>query len=89
MRTCRGIPTFVPNLFDEQGLLRQHVVIFVDHAYDITYRHGLDVDSSGKRLAFGSTTGSLWITEDGGDQWTCLSTHLPPIYAVRFAAEAA
>ena len=55
----------------------------------ITYRHALDVDRSGKCLAFGSTTGSLWVTEDGGDGWTCLSEHLPPIYAVRFAAEAA
>jgi hypothetical protein len=55
------------------------------HAYDITYRHALDVDESGRRLAFGSTTGSLWVTEDAGDEWTCLSTHLPPIYAVRFA----
>jgi hypothetical protein len=58
------------------------------HAYDITYRHGLDVDESGRRLAFGTTTGSLWITEDAGDEWTCLSTHLPPIYAVRFEREA-
>jgi photosystem II stability/assembly factor-like uncharacterized protein len=60
------------------------------HAYDITYRHALDLDPGGgkgsRRLAFGSTTGSLWITEDSGDTWTCLSTHLPPIYAVRFAA---
>lgn len=54
-------------------------------AYDLTYRHALDVDSAGARLAFGSTTGSLWITEDAGDRWRCLSTHLPPIYAVRFA----
>jgi photosystem II stability/assembly factor-like uncharacterized protein len=36
-------------------------------------------------LAFGSTTGSLWVTEDQGDHWRCVSTHLPPIYAVRFA----
>jgi photosystem II stability/assembly factor-like uncharacterized protein len=56
------------------------------HAYDITYRHGFDVDASGKRLAFGSTTGSLFVTEDGGDRWTSLSAHLPPIYAVRFGA---
>jgi hypothetical protein len=56
------------------------------HAYDITYRHGFDVDATGERLAFGSTTGSLWITENAGDAWTCLSTHLPPIYGVRFAA---
>jgi hypothetical protein len=58
-------------------------------AYDITLRHALDVDGSGRRLAFGSTTGSLWVSEDAGDRWTCLSTHLPPIYAVRFAAPSA
>ncbi len=55
-------------------------------AYDLIYRHSLDIDASGDRLAFGSTTGSLWITEDQGDSWTSLSTHLPPIYCVRFAA---
>lgn len=56
------------------------------HAYDLVYRHALDVDASGKRLAFGSTTGALWISEDGGDHWTELSAHLPPVYCVRFAA---
>jgi photosystem II stability/assembly factor-like uncharacterized protein len=53
-------------------------------AYDIALRHALDVDGTGERLAFGSTTGSLWVTENAGDAWTCLSTHLPPIYAVMF-----
>jgi hypothetical protein len=56
-----------------------------EHAYDLTYRHGLDIDESGERLAFGSTTGSLWISENGGDSFTTLSEHLPPVYAVRFA----
>lgn len=55
-----------------------------EHAYDLVYRHGLDVDATGERLAFGSTTGGLWITEDQGDTWTNVSSHLPPIYAVRF-----
>lgn len=55
-----------------------------DHAYDLTYRHGLDIDESGNRLAFGSTTGSLWVTEDQGDSWQTVSQHLPPIYCVRF-----
>jgi photosystem II stability/assembly factor-like uncharacterized protein len=54
------------------------------HAYDIVYRHALDVDDTGARLAFGSTTGSLWTTDDGGDAWSCVSNHLPPIYSVRF-----
>ncbi len=56
-----------------------------EHAYDLTLRHALDVDATGDRLAFGSTTGSLWATENGGDSWMHVSAHLPPIYAVRFA----
>jgi hypothetical protein len=55
-----------------------------EHAYDITFRHGMDVDASGNRLAFGSTTGSLWVSEDQGDTWLTVSEHLPPIYCVRF-----
>lgn len=54
------------------------------HAYDLVYRHGLDVDPTGERLAMGSTTGSLWISENGGDSWTRVGAHLPPIYCVRF-----
>ncbi|WP_437736081.1 WD40/YVTN/BNR-like repeat-containing protein [Sorangium sp. So ce1335] len=56
------------------------------HAYDLTLRHALDIDDTGDRLAFGSTTGSLWITEDQGDSWQAISAHLPPIYCVRFMA---
>jgi len=54
------------------------------NAYDLVFRHALDVDNSGERLAFGSTTGSLWVTEDGGDSWKTVSSNLPPVYAVRF-----
>ncbi len=54
------------------------------HAYDLVFRHALDVDETGDRLAFGSTTGSLWITENGGESWQTLSSNLPPVYAVRF-----
>lgn len=55
------------------------------NAYDITLRHCLDVDETGNCLAFGTTTGNLWISEDGGDSWNGVSNNLPPIYAVRFA----
>jgi len=55
-----------------------------EHAYDLVYRHGLDVDETGNRLAFGSTTGGLWFSEDQGDSWRCVSTQLPPIHCVRF-----
>ncbi len=55
-----------------------------EHAYDLVYRHGLDVDETGERLAMGSTTGGLWISEDGGERWQLFSAHLPPIYQVAF-----
>jgi hypothetical protein len=55
------------------------------HAYDIAYRHALDVDDRGETLAFGSTTGSLWVSDDAGDSWQAVSSHLPPVYCVRFA----
>lgn len=53
-------------------------------SYDLVYRHALDVDATGDMLAVGSTTGSLWISEDQGDTWEHVNGHLPPIYAVRF-----
>ena len=56
-----------------------------EHAYDLVYRHGLAVDASGERLAIGSTTGGLWVSENQGDSWRSISAHLPPIYALRFA----
>jgi photosystem II stability/assembly factor-like uncharacterized protein len=58
-----------------------------EHAYDLVYRHALDVDETGARLAFGSTTGSLWTTEDGGENWEAVSAHLPPVHAVCFEKE--
>ena len=54
------------------------------HAYDVVYRHGLALDPSGNRLAMGSTTGGLWISEDQGDTWAEVSHTLPPVYAVRW-----
>ena len=56
------------------------------HAYDLVWRHALDVDGSGERLAFGSTSGGLWISENGGDSWIMPEARLPPIAAVRFAS---
>ena len=53
-------------------------------AYDLVFRHALDIDATGDRLAFGSTTGGLWISEDQGDSWAAVSEHLPPIDCVRF-----
>jgi len=55
------------------------------HAYDLVWRHALAVDASGDRLAFGSTSGGFWISEDGGDSWTMPEMRLPPVAAVRFS----
>ena len=55
------------------------------HAYDVVYRHALALDATGDRLAFGSTTGGLWVSENQGDSWSEITHTLPPVYAVRFA----
>ena len=54
------------------------------HCYDLVYRHGLAVADDGNTLMMGSTTGGLWISENGGDAWQEISATLPPIYAVLF-----
>ena len=56
-----------------------------EHAYDLVFRHALDVAADGERLALGSTTGNLWTSANQGDSWELMSAHLPPIYAVRFS----
>jgi photosystem II stability/assembly factor-like uncharacterized protein len=52
-------------------------------AFDLIYRHGMDVDPSGRQLAMGSTTGSLWVSENAGEAWWLINAHLPPVYALR------
>ena len=54
-------------------------------AYHLVYRHGLACSDDGTTLALGSTTGGLWISEDAGALWHCVSRDLPPIAQVRFA----
>jgi hypothetical protein len=54
--------------------------------YDLVLRHALDIDAAGDTLAFGSTTGNLYVTEDQGEHWYAVTHHLPPVHAVRFAA---
>jgi photosystem II stability/assembly factor-like uncharacterized protein len=52
------------------------------NAYDVVYRHALH--NRGNNLAFGSTTGNLYVSEDRGDSWRTVANNLPPIYSVRF-----
>ena len=53
------------------------------HAYDLVWRHGLDVAPDGLSLAMGSTSGRLWVSDDGGEGWREFAANLPPIWAVR------
>lgn len=55
-----------------------------ENAFDLVYRHALDVAPDGTTLAMGSTTGNLWISRDGGESWDQVSGNLPPIYCARF-----
>jgi hypothetical protein len=57
-------------------------------AFDLVYRHGLDLDAEAARLAMGSTTGNVWIGEGDGARWTAIGHHLPPIYQVAWGAQA-
>jgi hypothetical protein len=49
------------------------------HAYHLVYRHCLDVDTAGERLAMGSTTGGLFVSDDSGNTWNEVSSSLPPV----------
>jgi len=51
-------------------------------SFDIVYRHGLDI--TGDTLAFGTTTGNIFISEDLGDHWTCINHFLPMVHSVHF-----
>jgi photosystem II stability/assembly factor-like uncharacterized protein len=55
-----------------------------EHCYDLVYRHGLAVADDGRTLLMGSTTGGVWLSENGGDSWHTMSATLPPVYAVCF-----
>lgn len=52
-----------------------------ESAHDVVYRHALG--NRGDVLAFGSTTGNLYVSEDRGDRWQTVANNLPPIYSVR------
>lgn len=53
-------------------------------SFDITYRHALDLD--GDTLAFGTTTGNLYISENEGESWNTLNSNLPMIHSLEFAS---
>ena len=50
--------------------------------FDIVFRHSLDI--SDETLAFGTTAGNLYLSENGGDSWCCMNHHLARIDVVKF-----
>jgi len=56
-----------------------------ENAWDFPFRHALDVSADGETLAFGTTSGNLYISHDGGRTWRTLMNNLPTVYSVRFA----
>ncbi len=53
-----------------------------ENSYDVTFRHALDV--RGDTLAFGTTTGNVYLSKDRGESWRCLGNNFAPVYSVRF-----
>ena len=51
----------------------------------IPHDGAVSIGADGDTLAFGSTTGGVFGTADGGDSWTRIRAHLPPIYALALA----
>ena len=46
------------------------------HGYHLVYRHCLHITGDGQTLAFGSATGSVWVSEDSGQRWERISAEL-------------
>jgi hypothetical protein len=54
-----------------------------DLACDVVYRHALD--QRRELVAFGSTTGNVYWSEDRGESWRTLGNNFPPVYSLRLA----
>jgi photosystem II stability/assembly factor-like uncharacterized protein len=52
------------------------------NCFDYAFRHALDVRAD--TLAFGTTSGNLFLSSDRGESWQCLGNHFPLFYSVRF-----
>jgi hypothetical protein len=54
-----------------------------DYCFDIVFRHSLTINKA--QLAFGTTTGNLFYSDDYGDSWACLSNYLARVESIAFA----
>ena len=53
-----------------------------ENCFDIVFRHALAIQ--GDTLVFGTTTGNVYLSDNQGDGWTCLSNNLARIDCVCF-----
>lgn len=53
-----------------------------ENCFDIVFRHSLAIH--GDTLAFGTTTGNVYLSDNQGDEWICLSNHLARVDCVCF-----
>jgi photosystem II stability/assembly factor-like uncharacterized protein len=51
-------------------------------AFDLIYRHALDTNDN--KIAFGTTTGNVFLSNDYGESWEAISHHLPMVYSLKF-----
>jgi photosystem II stability/assembly factor-like uncharacterized protein len=51
--------------------------------YDFAFRHGLA--ASGAHLALGTSSGSLYLSDDRGETWQAVAKDLSAVYSVRWA----
>lgn len=54
-----------------------------EFCFDIVFRHAMAIQDN--ILAFGTTTGNLFLSDDQGNSWQCLSAHLARVDYVAFA----
>ncbi len=52
------------------------------NAYDIVFRHALDIQQD--TLAFGTTAGNLYVSDNRGESWNNITQNLAVVYSVRF-----
>ena len=51
-------------------------------SFDLVFRHALDI--TGDTLAFGTTTGNLYMSNDLGTNWETITSNLPMVHSVEF-----
>lgn len=57
-----------------------------DHAYVLVLREAMTSDNRDPAgVYFGTASGAVFATCDGGDSWRALAQHLPPVYSVSMA----